>query len=268
MDSSTNKLVLVLYALLAALVGAVVLMVYQNFASGIALPIVANESANSQRQANRRSTADFSRRLREELAQLQTQNSELQAILAKREDVLRKQTSTLEIRTAESVELKQEADRYLDALLEIVSSSGQSLSENIQVLDQMDGSVADSQDLLTPAGEAASREQLEAALVTAEWELEQLNAAQTSSDEETAVAVQQLASLRQSILNSGEISVPLLVHLLTQTNSDLRQWAASSLGEVGADSSMAMDALLIAADDADENVRAAARDAIEAITGN
>lgn len=266
---TTSKLIVACYGLLAAVVAMAGVLIYQNFSASF--PPTSVERPSITKTTPIRISPALSRQLRVDLEKQRARNVELQSVLAKREAILKQQKTQLATQSAESRALQQEADRYLEMLIAITNESERNINANLEVVD--DWSEADptlSEELESTSSDIvpATKEQLEAALVAAEWEITELAAARDASMMEASIAQQQLISLRQSIINGGEMAIPLLINMLGQADPELRQWAASSLGQVGANSAIAMDALLVAADDQDNNVRNAAREAIAALTGS
>jgi HEAT repeat protein len=63
----------------------------------------------------------------------------------------------------------------------------------------------------------------------------------------------------------GAEAVPVLVEHLSHQRADIRQWAATVLGEIGADANEATPALIDALSDNDVGVREAARQSLDLI---
>lgn len=265
---TTSKLILACYGLIAVVVAMAGLLIYQNFSHSLTPPVV--ERPSIRKPTSIRISPALSRQLRVDLEKQRARNAELQSVLAKREAILKQQKAQLATQTAESQALQQEADRYLDVLIAITNESERNINANLEVVDDWSEAEAVLSEELQSTSPIvpATKDQLEAALVAAEWEIAELMTARDTSIMEASIAQQQLSALRQSILNGGEMAIPLLINMLGQTDPELRQWAASTLGQVGADSGIAMDALLVAADDQDDNVRNTARTAIAALTGS
>lgn len=261
METTTSKLILGFYVAVTLVVVIIGLVFYQ---AGRVVPkseVLPGDRAVASRPAKplAESTA-LSKQLRLDIERQRERIRELQQLLDKRETVLQQQKQLLETKSEESRRLQDEADRYLELLMQLVDESAESMDENLNMLrfaeDQADAS-----------GSPPTIASLEAALMAAEWELEQ--AAQTSAASERALSEQtlQLTGLQSTIVAAGDSALPILVSLMSeQQHPELRAWSATALGPLASRSPMAMDALLIAADDIDESVRNAARRAIQEAT--
>jgi len=69
----------------------------------------------------------------------------------------------------------------------------------------------------------------------------------------------------RALAEMGSESVPALVEHLSHQRADIRQWAATVLGEIGADADEATPALIDALSDDDARVREAARQSLDLI---
>lgn len=208
----------------------------------------------------------LSQQLRFDLKRQRGQISELQQLLGKREEMLATQTRELQQQTSASKKLDAEADRYFALLIDLLHESNEELASESAAA----GAVTETEVILDPLAdelEPKSPESLETELALATWELDRLQ----SSDQETQVALAEATkrstALQQSLVDTGEAAIPVLISLLANEDAGLRAWAASSLGQVGKSSPTAMDALLVAVDDDDEQVGQSATAAIEQISG-
>ena len=71
---------------------------------------------------------------------------------------------------------------------------------------------------------------------------------------------------RQSLVRAGATAVPGLIDQLADDRPVVRQWAAATLGELGAAAQDALPALTALLADRDAKVRDAAQQALERIT--
>lgn len=267
---NTNSLILASFALLTLVVGLFGVAIYRSQANTVASIELEQPQHVTQRPAiSVGSSRALSQKLRLDINRQRERIQELQMLLSEREAVLARQSSQLKLRTRESEELKTEADRYFMMLMELLNESAASLDENLSTLDSVESAETASSDFeSTEAPELRSEQQLSAALATAEWELEQLRLSDEESKTLLAQETTRNTSLREAISNSGVMAVPFLVHTLAEEDVELRVWAATTLGQVGVDSQVAMEALLVAIDDEDQQVQAAATSAIEAINSS
>lgn len=270
MRSNTSNLILALCSVLILTIVAFGYVLYRNASEFTRIPPITDQRRPQARSVESMAASrSLSRQLRRDIEQQRRRINELQLLLHKRDEVLRQQAAQLESQTAESKQLQAEADRYLELLNAVVSESAESIQENLTALDDFDELATLSSEL----GESSPIEPpnlstLEAALETAEWELEQSSAAVTTAESNATAAGSQLTELQDSILDSGEMAVPLLVQLLSDAEPELRQWAAQSLSEIGENSTLVVDALLVAAGDDDQDVREAAQLSIDQLSRN
>lgn len=270
MQTATSKLILAAYGLTAIVVGLFGYLFYQSQAKILPRPVPAPpRSLISQPIPTVRGSRAIVRQLRRDTERQRDRITELQRLATKREEILKQQAAELQTQTLKSKQLHAEADRYFKLLMELIDESAASVETNLNTLrgaDEFDPSARG-----IPVGEVDSPtepttlEEFRVALMTAEWELEQQRA---ESDITLADEVGRMAVLRNAIQNAGEVAVPVLVNMLSEEVAEVRVWAATSLGQVGGGSQVAMDALLVAIDDSDPDVRESARVAIQVINGN
>ncbi len=212
-------------------------------------------------------TREGSRALAQQIRRQREQIAELQRLVSKREEMLSKQSQELRQQTASTKKLDAEAERYFSVLIDLLNESTEDPSAFSDSVNSTSADVA--QDLLAEQIEAEEQtpESMETELALTEWELDQLR----STEEETRIALEESnnrnSTLQQSLLATGEAAIPILINILANEDAELRTWAAAGLAQVGKASPVAMDALLVAADDDDAQVREAAATAIEQMSG-
>lgn len=265
MDFTTNKLILVGYSVLALLVGVIGFTFVRSQSEIFKPSIPVAESTPTVRtlKSGANSTA-LSKRLQIDIRQQRDRITELQDLLARREAVLRQQADQIETQTTASRRLQAEADRYLELLTTAVQESVDSIDENLNLLESADATAEG----LLETQQPPTYETLDAALHAAQWELDQTQAIVNESEIALAEQVQRTLILRQAIVDAGATAVPLLVNMLSGDDNELRAWSAGALGRVAGESPVAIDALLVAAEDPDEGVRMAAQSAIQDISEN
>ena len=264
METTTSKLILACYCALALIVVVIGFFIYraQSLPSA-SYEIPLDRPASTRPARPFAASAAFSQQLRLDIERQRERIQELQSLLEKRETILQQQKLQLETKSAESERLQDEADRYLGLLMGLVQESADSIDDNLDILRQADDQISADNDAQT-GNEPPTVESLEAALMAAEWELQQMTSNSTARELAVADQTSKLSAVQQAIQSAGESAVPVLIGLMSdETDTELRAWSATTLGPLAAGSLMARDALLIAAEDRDPEVRNAARQAIQ-----
>ena len=203
-----------------------------------------------------------------------SQIKRLQALLEQKTKLLHNTTALLERNTVEQLSLKKELDQaiaLLELLAEQVSETGELTSDdnvaNGELHEDLERLIQQRQQSETRAGEqdeewnalvvelAATDEEIARLKQESEIEFRDLLDQKEAFE---AVASRALATI-------GAESVPVLVEHLSHQRADIRQWAATVLGEIGADADEATPALIDALSDADAGVREAARQSLDLI---
>ncbi len=169
---------------------------------------------------------------------------------------LQEQNAQLRHRTEEYKQLRDEADRYLAMIYDLLQDSApavnsptdeSTISANVRQVD------AETDVLLSTELVTVQLELLRSKAEIAELELAALS--------EHA----KLIEAARAIVATGAPAVPTLVAVLSDESPELRAWAADTLGQMGPDAMDSIDALFVATEDDDTNVRQAAHRALEKI---
>ena len=98
-----------------------------------------------------------------------------------------------------------------------------------------------------------------------EWQIEQAN--QRVADLELTALREIIRSneATQALIATGAAAVPALLDRLAEEDPEIRRWAADVLGQIGPEASLAVEALLEALNDANEDVRESAKIALDRI---
>lgn len=265
---SNNKLLLTSYLLIGLIATFIAVKFYQVQSRALALRTPEQLLAPPPRMlvSNKTEPRTSSRSLAVDLQRQRSRIAELQRLLSEREETLNLQVRQLELRTSETQRLNQEADRYFAILIDLLNESdtidNATIAAGLPTLE----SAQDMDDLgfMTETTEPAV-ESLENELAAADWELAELKSKEEQTQAALLEATNRTTSFQQALINRGEMAVPILIDMLANEDAELRVWAASALAEVGKSSPMAIDALLIAADDEDTQVQQSAVAAIASI---
>lgn len=112
----------------------------------------------------------------------------------------------------------------------------------------------------------ADRESLQEELKKANQELSDLQMQMLTDAANNAIRESQLRTAMVSLFGSiGSPAVQPLIGSLNDASPSVRQWAAEALGKIGPDAGDAVPALKVALSDDNENVRKAARSALDLI---
>lgn len=261
MDIRNSKLIIVCGLILAVVV---FLAAYLGSRGGDAFRRGVDGLETAVARSTRPPTVDRSlRRFRPrrvsisaELEQIQR----LQELLDMRTAILQKRNAQLQRKTAEYEQLREQADQYSRLLDDLLSQS--QFADTSETGAQMREPI----EARMETSDAVQESVLEAELAAVEWQLGQSKA---------TVVEMELAALRErekslaatkAIVETGAPAVPALAALLSNERlPELRAWAAGVLGRMGADALDAAEALLIALEDENAEVRRAARVALDQI---
>ncbi len=210
----------------------------------------------------------------EQLFLQRVQIRRLQALLDQKTKLLQQRTALLDQKNAEQVALRAEVDEAVE-LLEVLAaelaatattpSSGQAKAEKLQselekfrseaaknrlVADQRQAELDRLKDEVGATDEGISQLQLQA-----ETEFDSLVAEKRAFE----------AVVSETFSRLGVDAVPVLVYQLANPRANVRQWAATVLGDLGPTARDAIPPLSDALRDQDQAVRDAARRALEKI---
>jgi hypothetical protein len=182
---------------------------------------------------------------------------QLKEMLNKRAELLNQQNDQLAQKTVEYERLREEADQYLRLLVDVLGqhSTSEGGSGTVPAAGANDRGGTTETELLD----------LQAELATTKWELEQAQSQLAELELSTLRELEKSTEAVTALVNTGAPAVPALVVLLADQRPELRRWAASILGRMGADAIDAVDDLMRALEDADAEVRQRARAALDQI---
>ena len=276
MEVRSNALVVIVYAVMSV---TVVLLFYVGYRlyfrpsiDAQLASIAAQATPQATRLAPRGDETTYARpHRRQSFDEALRRIGQLKQLLAEKTALLNEKSGLLDKKTAENEKLSREANETF-ALMEVMTTRD-SLGENdIAEATQDDGSAATQTEMARLEEELQQTdmadETLEAALVAAEWELEQAyaelaEAQQSSSGAAVQSPVESVAT--DLLVEIGASAVPTLAAALTDDRAEVRKWAANVLGEIGGAAITAGDALTMALRDNDPAVRQAADEALARI---
>lgn len=192
--------------------------------------------------------------------------SSLEALLDKQDKLLASRDVLIKEKEAQCLQLKDELDQYLAALVQVVADdpvddpggAAATTTEATDLRTQMD----DLKAKLTRATAAENVSQTE----IAELNQQLLAANRKLALYEVAANLDRDPSLPAAALKvvarSGSAAVPALIELMSDPRANVRSWAATALGEIGPAAGDAALVLRDASSDSDARVRAAARAAL------
>ena len=192
---------------------------------------------------------------------------ELRRLLDKKDALLRDKSQLLDKRTKEYLELKKETDQYFGLVVDMVAPRSW-VGTGVTGAEQQDQATASLAEIgrlrQESTGNDVVDQTLEAALVQAEWELQQAYAEIARTQSATVAQLQtNVQSAAENVLvEIGEPAIGPLSRALADERVEVRRWAAVMLGQIGAHAIEATDALITATRDEDEGVRSAARQAL------
>lgn len=277
MDTTNRLFVWIACAAGAVVVGVIAYLGLQYYGTGPRSGIAAVQTSSNRSVPETLSTFQSSSVRGAHIDRLFAQRSQikrLQTLLDQKTELLERKTALLDRKTAEQLALKKELDQaitLLEMLAEQVPKTGNregagqldngELHNDLERLKEQrheSESHASEQDQEwnSLVGELAATDE-EIARLKEQSEIEfRVLLAQKEAFE--AVASRALARL-------GSASVPVLVEHLSHERADIREWAATVLGEIGAEASEATPALIDALSDSDAGVREAARRSLDLI---
>ena len=182
----------------------------------------------------------------------------LKALLNRREALLLKQGNQLEASFEENKQLRQEAENYLAALVDLFANdliSGHRAVMGEDASDQVEDVAA------TRAANSALQTELERVTM----ELEQARIQLVELENVNLREMEQSDEWDELMSETGRAVVPSLVVMLTDDRPETRRWAAFLLGRIGPAAVDATDALMFVLDDDNSEVRREARKALSRI---
>jgi hypothetical protein len=203
-----------------------------------------------------------------------SQIKRLQVLLDQKTKLLEKKTALLERKTVEQLAVKEELDEaigLLEVLAEQVSETGDFLIEdevaNGELHEDLERLIKQHEESESQADE--QDEEWETLVVELAATDEEITRLKQESEIEFRVLLAQKEAFEavasRALTLIGSESVPVLVEHLSHQRADIRQWAATVLGEIGADAHEATPALIDALSDDDAGVREAARQSLDLI---
>lgn len=278
MDTTNRLLVWIAYAAGAFAVGVIayVGLLYYGATMQPSGTVGAQTSGN-RRLPDTLSTAQTTSIRGAHIDHLFAQRSQirrLQVLLDQKTELLEKKTALVERKTSEQLALKKELDEAI-ALLEMLEGQ---LSETGKLTWQ--GNVANGELHEDLERLRKKRQESESQANEQDEEWKTLVVELAATDEEIARLKQESeiefrvllaqkeafeAVASRALATIGAESVPVLVEHLSHRRADIRQWAATVLGEIGADADEAIPALIDALSDDDVGVREAARQSLDLI---
>jgi chromosome segregation ATPase len=268
MDFRSSKLIVLLAIAFSVVISTMAYVGFRNAGGHLRRRSGLSDSADdgrpqySQRYA-RASHRDATRAELKSLKKLRELVDAKDRLLQARTEQLRQATNQRDLLKRDLENLKRrhsqlriETDQNIDAFAE--------LSSQVQEVEHQTAAVAQEEPRL-PADQPDGEADLDVEINLIQWQIEQAN--QRVADLEIAALRELVRSTEATLalVATGAAAVPALLDRLADDNPDVRRWAATVLGEIGPEASLAAEALLIALDDENEEVREAARIALERI---
>jgi hypothetical protein len=210
----------------------------------------------------------------EQLYLQRTQIRRLQTLLDQKTKLLQQRTALLDQKNAEQVALRAELDEAI-ALLEVLavemaattttSSANQAKGEKLQSeLEKFRSEAAKSR--MIADQQQAELDRLKDEVGATDEGITELRL-QAETEFNSLVAEKRAfeAVVSETFVRLGKEAVPVLIYQLANPRADVRQWAATLLGELGPIARDSIPSLSDALRDTDESVRDAARSALEKI---
>jgi len=258
MNVATNRLIVALYVGVAIVVFTIAYFGYRvQVASMAALEEGrAGGSVSAGRLSTAHRAAGKSSSDRWRVAEQMRTIAQLGALLQKKTADLQEQDVQLQHRTDEFKKLRDEADRYLATIYDLLQDSAPAIDSptDVSAVSPIVGQVVTETDVL-----------LSTELVTVQLELLQSKAEIAELEMAALSEHAKLTEATRAIVATGAPAVPTLVAVLTDESPELRAWAADTLGQMGPDAMDSIDALFVATEDEDANVRQSAHRALERI---
>lgn len=278
MDTTNRLFVWIAYAAGAMAVGVIAYVGLHHYAATAQRSDrVAARDSNRQPLPNTLSSLQTSSIRGAHVDHLFAQRSQikrLQVLLEQKTRLLEKKTALLERNTEEQLSLKRELDQaiaLLEMLAEQVSETGQLTGEddtaNGELHDDLERLIKQHQESESQADE--QDEEWNALVVELAATDEEITRLRQESEIEFRDLLDQKEAFKavasRALATIGAESVPVLVEHLSHQRADIREWAATVLGEIGADADEATPALIDMLSDADAGVREAARQSLDLI---
>ena len=202
------------------------------------------------------------RRLRELLGQrtrsLHDRSAELHQINLEHEK-LKAQFADLDARYQQ---LRNDSDENTTLLVDLVAQFSEDTKaetdESLPQLPQM-------QLIDVENGDESSVQDAELTLI--QWQLDMANERVRELENTILREMIRSAEASRALVEAGAAGVPALTELLTDSNADVRLWAAEVLGRIGRPALDATDGLIRAMSDSNQEVRDAAESALDRIEG-
>ena len=286
MDVRGSQLIVVLFLVFAAIVSIVAYVGFRSTARYAALlelerqRVEANDRDDVPGRNSRRQSV-LGTRQRVAVNDETRTIKRLQELLEHRSATLQRQGRELEQAKAERASLKAEYERLRTEyermlqqadwqLASIVSEVWQNISNDDSLTQSatMEGNRPES---LFPGAElptsADGNPAPETELAVADWELAQARARIVELELSVLREFERSARATEAIIAIGSPAAPALTVALSDTNPEIRRWAATVLGRMGPDATAAVDSLRQALRDTDADVAQAARQALDQIEG-
>ena len=259
MNVATNKLIVAFYVGFAMVVCMIAYFGYGVQVASMAAPeeggarssVSAGRLSTVNRAAGSASSSD-----RWRIAEQMRTIAQLGALLEKRTADLQEQNAQLRHRTEEYKQLRDEADRYLAMIYDLLQDSAPAVDSPTDVSTNSDN---------VRQVDAETDVLLSTELVTVQLELLRSKAEIAELELAALSEHAKLIEAARAIVATGAPAVPTLVAVLSDESPELRAWAADTLGQMGPDAMDSIDALFVATEDDDTNVRQSAHRALERI---
>jgi chromosome segregation ATPase len=278
MFDRNSLLIVALCATLGLLVVGVGVATFSFYQSGSSSAFsemestLANELSAVDRSANTRTPRPLESTVA--LTRAHSRMQELQTMLDRKSRLLEMRTTRLTQKTVECKALQEQLDDSIATVLEMLEGdTGAGNSEVRQLLGsdlekelkQLKAELERSESLELEQMQQVV--QLRSDLAATEVEIAELRK-QTNDELLSLLEHQQVldATARRAFTRLGSVAVPVLVESLGDENADVRIWAASVLGDLGADGQDAVPALMGMLIDTDKLVRDQAKRSLDQLS--
>ncbi len=274
-----NRLMLgIVYVIVGIVIGGVSFAAFRFYGESGLLEdgaAVAPRDAGGERARGTAGGPGYSRGVH--IQQIYTQRAQivrLQRLLGQKTALLDRKTILLNEKTAEQRMLQTELDDAID-LLETLTTEfapqdaapDQTDQDKDQLKTELERLRADSEK--SHAADQEQQTELDLLMMELAVTDEKIIQLEEESEAELAALLEQKDAVEMTISAAfsqfGEDAVPILIDHLAHEQTDIRRWAAVTLGEVGPPAREAIPPLLDALRDGDNSVRDAAKDALEKI---
>jgi HEAT repeat protein len=281
MDVRSSQLIVVLFLVFAVVIVTVAYFGFRDIPWSVAeLDLSAEQDEPQSASATAARALVMSRDARSTTTE-DSRTRRLRELLGRRTATLQKQTEALGRARAESAALRVELERLkienerlrqqtewqLASIVAEVSQNPQ-VDPNLTSIGLLNDNLFDDVLANGASATAANRaSEVESEMATLEWELSQSQS--RVMELELSMLRELEASSRASdlIVSIGAPAVPTLIQSLSDTNAEVRRWAATVLGRIGPEAFEALENLRQALRDSDVDVATAARQAIDQIEG-